>query len=380
MPLLRFVVVSWSIVVFVLPSLNLAFAEEAPQSLITIGIPEKQLIDVMNKKIECIVLARDSGNSRMRNGALACAALLKIGLNEPVKKWLEAAGSNETVTYNTAAGEYVFAVRSYIDYSGDKAYLQVIYPKAVKALEHLRSLSLQNTDAARNYTDDFFALRGLKDGVYLANLMGRKEDAGWIQNEVDDLRKRIYDSITKRNDLDAGSAAIAVSVADELKYMPKELLKNILEKYFSEYSENKAAGQQKTRYEPYSASAFFRMDRRSQGLALLRYLVKDSVMVEACGSSPEANPDYIDAICTMFVYEDNGKLILGEGLPAEWFDQGIEVKDMPTPYGKICYVLKKEGDVIRYFIYGSAKAPNGVRFVLPKELSKCKVEEMKAKQ
>jgi len=86
----------------------------------------------------------------------------------------------------------------------------------------------------------------------------------------------------------------------------------------------------------------------------------------------------VDAVRTMFVYEDDGKLILGAGLAPEWFEKGIEVRDMPTLYGKICYKIVKKGDKIEYFLYGNAKPPKGVRFVLPKELRNCTVEEMKA--
>src|SRR3989338_4626737 len=113
---------------------------------------------------------------------------------------------------------------------------------------------------------------------------------------------------------------------------------------------------------------------------VLYCVISRKIRREGQGYTVQTAPGYIDAVRKAFVYEDAGKLILGQGLAPEWFDQGIEVKDMPTLYGKICYVIKKEGNVIRYFIYGAAKPPKGVKFVLPKELSNCKIEEMKAKQ
>jgi hypothetical protein len=80
----------------------------------------------------------------------------------------------------------------------------------------------------------------------------------------------------------------------------------------------------------------------------------------------------------MFVYEDNGKLVLGAGLDPEWFEKGIEVRDLPTLYGKVCYKIVKKEDKIVYFIYGNAKPPRGFKFVLPKELEGYKIEEMRA--
>ena len=343
----RLILVSLLIAAFNLTSYGVSRA-------VTIDIPERELIDVMNADIEHI-LANKPG-PRIRDGALASAALLRMGINEPVKEWLDAVTFNESAEWG-AQGEYVFAVRNYIDYSGDKAYLQTVYPKVVKVLEVTRGLRRENT--GRSYYDDLFALRGFKDGAYLAGLMGRKQDADWMQKEADDLRKSTCDLINKSG-FDPASAAVAIVESGELRSIPKELLKNT----FDKYSGN----------DPYCANAYFMMDQRDRGLAILRYFSKNST------TPSSAYPGYINAIRTMFVYEDDGKLILGEGLAPEWFERGIEVKDMPTLYGKICYVIKKEGDVIRYFIYGTAKPPNGVKFVLPKEFSGCKIEEMKAKQ
>lgn len=337
---------------------------------VTIDIPERELIDVMNADIEYI-LANKPG-PRIRDGALASAALLRMGINGPVKEWLDAVTFNESAEWG-AQGEYVFAVRNYIDCSGDKAYLQTVYPKVIKVLEVTRGLRRENM--GRSYYNDLFALRGFKDGAYLADLMGRKKDADWMQKEADGLRKSICDSIDKSG-FDPAEAAAAIVESGEMRSIPKGLLKNTYDKYFSEVSKKMVPGQEGALApdDLYCANAYFMMDQRDRGLAILRYFPKNST------TPSSAYPGYINAVRTMFVYEDDGKLILGQGLAPEWFDQGIEVKEMPTLYGKICYVIKKEGDVIRYFIYGTAKPPKGVKFVLPKELSGCKIEEMKAKQ
>lgn len=363
---LRFIFISLLIVTFSFTSHGFALA-------VTIDIPERKLIDVMNADIEYI-LANKPG-WRVRDGALACAALLRIGINEPVKEWLDAQGK----VISEAKGEYVSTVRNYIDYSGDKAYLRKAYPKIVNVLEFERNLSRENT--GRSHCDDFFALRGFQDGAYLANLMGRKKDSDWMQKEADDLRRSIYNSINKRG-FNPASTAVAIVAAGELEHMPKELLNNAFDRYFTEFSKSMVSAPER-KFEPYEiylADVYFRMDQRSRGLTILRYFAKNSVDDIGWNRMAETASGYIGAVRTMFVYEADGKLILGEGLAPEWFDQGIEVKEMPTLYGKICYTIKKEGNVIKYFIYGTAKPPKGVKFVLPKEFSSCKIEEMKAKQ
>ena len=364
MNILRYAFVSLLIAAFNLTSYGVSRA-------VTIDIPERKLIDAMNADIEYI--RSNMPGPQIRDGALACEALLKMGINEPVKEWLDSQTEGKVLAEGGGKGEYVFVLRNYIDYSGDRAYLKTAYPKAVKILGSLRGLR-------RGYLYDFFALRSLKDGAYLAKLMGDKASAGWMQKEAEALRKYIYDSI--KGDLDPDTAAIAVVEAEELEYMPKEIIRNSFDVYFADFAAGmiSAGGRSPGPYEVYSAGAYFRMDQRERGLTVLRYFAENPAGREGRGYTVQTAPGYIDAVRTAFVYEDAGKLILGQGLAPEWFDQGIEVKDMPTLYGKICYVIKKEGNVIRYFIYGTAKPPKGVKFVLPKELSNCKIEEMKAKQ
>lgn len=441
-----------------------------------IDIPETRIVDVMRTNIAYILINKDGpwikpgsrnyNHSWIRDGALTSAAILRMGINDEVKQWLDAVaskvtdngyvpyivfeggnpiglndnGTGEGVEWDSQ-GEFVFAVRNYVDYSGDKGYLPSIYPKVVKALEFTRELRRRNMTeefkkdpkkkpyygvlpksnshegyypAQTSYWDDFFAIRGFKDGIYLAELMKDAESAEWMRKELDDFRKCLYESIrlvverdrldyipgcVEKGDFDATSTAISIVAAGELEYMPKELLKKTFDKYYAEFIKGMVPGKERTftPYEVRSANAFFKMDQRDRGLTMLRYFLKDSVrpfgwnhmaeVVHAKVRAPSYIGDmphtwvgsgYIDAVRTMFVYEDDGKLILGAGLAPEWFEKGIEVRDMPTLYGKICYKIIKKGDKIEYFLYGNAKPPKGVKFVLPKELRDCAIEEMKA--
>ncbi|MFA5164399.1 MAG: discoidin domain-containing protein [Candidatus Omnitrophota bacterium] len=445
-------------------------------SRVYIDIPETRITDVMRTNIAYILINKDGpwikpgsrnyNHSWIRDGALTSAAVLRMGINDEVKQWLDAVaskvmdngyvpyivfeggnpiglndnGTGEGVEWDSQ-GEFVFAVRNYVDYSGDKGYLPSIYPKVVKALEFTRDLRRRNMTeefkkdpkkmpyygvlpksnshegyypAQTSYWDDFFAIRGFKDGIYLAELMNDAESAEWMREELDDFRKCLYESIrlvverdrldyipgcVEKGDFDATSTAIGIVAAGELEYMPKELLKKTFDKYYADFVKGMVPGKERTftPYEVRSANAFFKMDQRDRGLTMLRYFLKDSVrpygwnhmaeVVHAKVRAPSYIGDmphtwvgsgYIDAVRTMFVYEDDGKLILGAGLAPEWFEKGIEVRDMPTLYGKICYKIIKKGDKIEYFLYGNAKPPKGVKFVLPKELRDCVIEEMKA--
>lgn len=439
---------------------------------LTISIPEERLINVMKSNIAYILINEDApwikpgsrnySHSWLRDGALTSVALLRMGMVDKVRDWVDAvtskigedgyvpfiiyeggnipafnaSGTGEGNEYDSQ-GEYVFAVRQYIDYSGDRQYLEKVYPKVVKALQFAQRLRRQNMTpefqndpkkqpyygvlpksnshegyypAMTSYWDDFFVLRGFKDGVYLANLMEKKDDAEWMQKEVEDFRKCIYDSIRKvaerdkinyiagcveKGDFDSTSTAIAIVACGELDYMPKDLLKNTFDRYFQEFSKGMVPGHERsfTPYEVRSANAYVRMGERDRGLTMLRYLTKDSVrpygwnhMAEVVHAKPRTpsyigdmphtwvGSGYIDAVRTMFVYEANDKLVLGAGLDPVWFDKGVTVKDLPTIYGKINYSFKKEGGVIKFSADGKAQPAAGFVIPLPEALKSYKAE------
>lgn len=439
---------------------------------LTISIPEERLIDVMKTNIAYILINEDSpwikpgsrnySSSWLRDGALTSVALLRMGMADKVRDWVDAVtskigddgyvpwiiyeagnvpafnadGSGESNEYDSQ-GQYVFAVRQYIDYSGDRDYLEKVYPKAVKALQFAQGLRRQNMTpefrddpkkqpyygllpksnshegyypAMTSYWDDFFVLRGFKDGVYLANLIGKKDDAEWMQKEADDFRKCIYDSIrmvaerdkinyiagcVEKGDFDPTSTAIAIVACGELDYMPKDLLKNTFDKFFDEFIIGMIPGRERTftPYEVRSANAYVRMGERERGLTMLRYFTKDSVrpygwnhMAEVVHARPRTpsyigdmphtwvGSGYIDAIRTIFAYEVNDKLALGAGLDPAWFDNGVEVRDLPTIYGKVNYSFKKEGDIIEFLADGGAQPPAGFVIPLPEALKGCKAE------
>jgi hypothetical protein len=435
-------------------------------SKFTIDIPEERLINVMKTNIAYVLLnkdgpwikpgARNYNHSWMRDGAMTSVALLRMSYIKEVKSWLDAVtphitadgyvpyiffeGGNpigfnpdktgEGVEYD-AQGEYVFALRQYVDFSGDYDYLEYAYPKAVKALEFSRQLRrermtaeyrndpakqayygiipLSNSHegyypAKHSYWDDFWVLRGFKDGLYLAKLMDDKENAGWIEQEITDFRKDLYasiDKVIKENnidyipgcvelaDFDATSTAIGVMACGEENYLPQPYLDNTFNRYFNDFSRRLRPGGESTftPYEVRSADAFIRMGDRKKALIMLRYFTEDSVrpyawnhmaeVVHAKNRAPSYIGDmphtwvgsgYISAVRTIFVYELEGQLIVAAGVDPKWFEEGIIVKDLPTLYGDISYTIKEKDGTINISLKGDAKPPKGFIIPLPDEL------------
>ncbi|MFH1369434.1 MAG: discoidin domain-containing protein [Elusimicrobiota bacterium] len=236
-----------------------------------IDIPDKRLVDVMKTNIAYILInmdgpwtkpgSRNYNHSWLRDGAMTCVALMQMGLEDEVLRWVEAVsagvddkgmvpfiffegGKAVSFDYNNTSGEnkeydsqgeYLFAVREYYDYTKDKKFLKKFYPKALKAAEFIKDLRRQRmTDEYKNdpakipyygilplsnshegyypaktsYWDDFWCLRGLKDAIYMAKTLGNQSDAEWLQNELLDFRKCVIDSI------------LAVIARDKLNYIP----------------------------------------------------------------------------------------------------------------------------------------------------------------
>ena len=435
-------------------------------SKFTIDIPEERLINVMKTNIAYVLLnkdgpwikpgARNYNHSWMRDGAMTSVALLRMAYIDEVKSWLDAitphvanngyvpfiffegghpVGFNPDKTGEgqeyDAQGEFVFAVRQYVDFSHDYDYLKEAYPKVIKALEFSRELRkermtaeykndpakkayygiipLSNSHegyfpAKHSYWDDFWVLRGFKDGLYLAELMNDQKNAKWLEEEIEDFRKDIYASIKqviKDNDIeyipgcvefgdfDATSTAIAVMACGEENYLPQPYLNNTFDKYFNDFSRRLKPGGEATftPYEVRSADAFIRMGDRNRALIMLRYFTEDSVrpyawnhmaeVVHAKNRAPSYIGDmphtwvgtgYISAVRTIFAYELEGKLILAAGVDPAWFGEGVFVKDLPTLYGNISYSITEKDNIITIKLKGAAKPPKGFIIPLPNEL------------
>ncbi|MBM3254285.1 MAG: hypothetical protein FJZ16_08540 [Candidatus Omnitrophica bacterium] len=436
-----------------------------------IDIPEKRLIDVVKSNIAYILINKDGpwikpgprnyNHSWLRDGALTSAALLRMGFKDEVRQWLDAVSSRVAdngyvpfIIYNEgnaakfnssgtgegneydSQGEYVFTVRQYVDYTKDKEYLRLLYPKVIKALQFAKELRRQRMSpeyqsnsnkkpyygilpqsnshegyypAMHSYWDDFWVLKGFKDGIYLARLMGEKQDTEWLEKEADDFKKCLYESIkavinrdrinyipgcVEKGDFDATSTAIAITACDEKDSLPQPYLKNTFDRYFMEFEKRLRPGGEVifTPYEVRSANAFIRMNEKERALTMLRYFVKDSVrpfswnhMAEVVHAKPRmpsyigdmphtwVGSGYIDAVRTAFVYEADDKLILCAGIDVAWLDKGISIKNLPTAYGSINYTFRKNREKIEFSAYGKANPARGFVLVLPEDLVKYKI-------
>lgn len=431
-----------------------------------IEIPEPALIEVLKSNLGYILINRDGpwfkpgprnyNHAWMRDGVLTAVATLRCGITDMTREFIETytryiredgwvpwmiLETGHPVAFNAdpnsgegheydSQGQYPFIVRQYFDYTGDEKWVRKYYPHVLSALRygaHLRQRRMTDeyrTDPAKtpyygllphsnshegyypakhSYWDDFWLLRGLKDGIYLAERLGHDEDVAWLKKEEADFRKALYTSIrtvaeragidiiagcVELADADPTSTTMAIMVADEWKNLPQPLASNTFEFYWNELSARMKPGGAKiyTPYEVRNADVFVRIGWRDRALAALRYFLNDAVrprawnhMAEVVHVHPRApayigdmphtwvGADYVNAVRSLFVYEDNDRLVVGAGIDAAWLDKGVVVENLPTQFGPVSYrMIRREGE-LDITIHSEASPPNGI-FLAPPPL------------
>lgn len=439
----------------------------------TIDIPEKRLIDVMKSNFGYVLINRDApwfkpgsrnyNHAWTRDGALTGMAMLRMGQPELAKKYIEAYSpfvadsgwaphmileEGKPVTFNSnpnsgegqeydSQGEYVFIVRQYFDYTDDEALLRAVYPKVAKALRFAKELRQRRmTDEYKNnpakqdyygilpesnshegyypakhsYWDDFWVLKGFKDGAYLAQKLGETNDVVWMQAEEKDFRKCLYESITrvmKRGglnvipgcvelaDTDPTSTSVAIMACDETDQLPEPYGTNTFNLYWDSFSPRLTPGGEQTftPYECRNADVFFRLGQRDRGLTVLRYFTSDSTrpygwnhlaeVVHAKVRAPSyigdmphtwVGSDYINAVRSIFAYEQRDSLVLAAGIDPKWLEQGVRVKNLPTQFGVVNYEMKRQDAGVIISVDGKAVPPGGFVIPLPESLAGMSVE------
>src|SRR4029453_1508871 len=176
--------------------------------------------------------------SWIRDGAMISAVLLEMGFPQEVRDFIrwysgyqDASGKIPCCVDRPGAtplaehdsnGEFLYAIAEYYRYTRDIGFVNELWPNARQAVDYLATLRNERlTDAYKtaskrafygllpesashegylahpvhSYWDDFFALRGLKDAVALADAVGEDREARRIASLRDDLQRDLHASI-----------------------------------------------------------------------------------------------------------------------------------------------------------------------------------------
>lgn len=313
---------------------------------IALALPDS-LRDVENavKAQVCYMLVtRDGGalkpgtraydRSWIRDGAMEATALLRLGLREPAREFVEwfatklfdngkvpccvdARGPDPTPE-NDSGGQFIYAVAEYVRATGDRAFAASLWPAASHAAAYLDSLrQLRRTPdyemAERNefygllpesishegysakpmhsYWDDLWALRGFTDIVYLAGVCGHADDVARWQAVRDEFARELSASIAvtmqkhridyipgcaELGDFDATSTTIALDPVEAGDVLPRAALERTFEKYWAFFTARRDGRAKWDAYTPYEMrciGALALLGHRDRADAALRYFM-----------------------------------------------------------------------------------------------------------
>jgi hypothetical protein len=384
---------------------------------------------------------RSYARAWIRDGALISSALLRAGHQAEVRDFLawfapyqfpsgkvpccvDARGA-DPVPENDSHGEFIFLAAEYWRYTGDTALVERIWPHVEKAVAYIDELRRQRrTDEYRqagkfkffgllpesishegysahpvhSYWDDFFALKGLKDAVDLANGLGKVDEAARWAASRDEFRMDLYASLNRviagagidfvpgsadLADFDATSTTIALSPGGELANLPHPVLEHTFERYWKEFEKRRTGTDWKdyTPYELRTVGAFVRLGWADRAQQLLDFFLKDrrppswnqwpevvyrDLRVPGfLGDLPHTwvGSDYVRSFLDLLSYERDSDhaLVLAAGVPDSWIASpgGVAVRHLPTPWGFLDYSLTREGESVRLRVERGMKLPPG---------------------
>ncbi|MEO6075251.1 MAG: coagulation factor 5/8 type domain-containing protein, partial [Dokdonella sp.] len=316
---------------------------------------------------------------------------------------------SDPVPENDSHGELMFLAGEVYRYTKDAALAEAMWPhvnKAARYMDELRASTRTPANAnterygllpptishegysakpAFSFWDDFWGLTGYKSALLLAQALGKDDDAKRLAVSRDQFRADIIASIKASaathhidfipgaadlGDFDATSTTIALSPGGEKNNLPNDLLINTFERYWIEFTQRRDGTREWKDYTPYewrNVAAFIRLGWRGRAHEAIDYFFKDRRPLawnqwaevvgrdyrepRFIGDMPHGwvASDFIRSALDLFAYErqSDQSLVLAAGIPAAWLDDvGISIRDLRTPYGKLSYAMKRDGDRI----------------------------------
>jgi hypothetical protein len=407
--------------------------------------------DTLRSALAQILLSRDGpalqpgtrsyARAWVRDGAMMVAGLLRLGEVQAANEFVDwyqtklfdsgkvpccvDARGADPVPENDSHGQFIYAVAELWRFTRDRDALHRRWPAVDRATRYMEALrQSERTEANRapgreaffglmpasishegysekpmhSYWDDFWALRGYKDAVLLAQMAGyiatARTFADWRDEFSTELAASLRAAVAKHRigfvpgaaelgDFDPTSTTVALNPAQAEALLPPGLLQAGFERYWQESMQRASGAREWKDYTPYelrSVGALVRLQQPERAHAMLRFFFADQrpagwnqwaeVVMRGyrepkfLGDMPHAwvASDAIRSLLDLFVHDadDGNTLVLAAGLPEEWLAEGVAVQAMPTPNGLLSYRLKRTGaGGLQVDIDGGLRLPQG---------------------
>jgi len=307
-------------------------------------------------------------------------------------------------------GQFIHIIAEYLRYGGERSVAERLWPVALRTIDCLvRLRETRMTEAYRtghppyrygllpesashegylahpvhSYWDDFWALRGLRDAVWLAIELGDEERLESLRALRDSftetlgaslsglIRDRALDFVpgsVEWADYDPSATANGLTLLEELPGVPPDLLGNVHARYMERLRarrDGRVAWDNYSAYEIRIVGGLLLLGCRDEALEALRFFLSDRRPV-AWNQWPEISwhdlrspghlgdvphtwiaAEFVTAARSMFISERHrdGSLVIGAGLPLEWWQgpEGIVLRDWPVEQGRFNCSLRMDG-------------------------------------
>jgi hypothetical protein len=282
--------------------------------------------------------SRSYERSWIRDGALTSSALLKSGIVQEVKDFIDWYAEHQykngkvpcvvdsrgpdPVPENDSHGEFIYLLREYFNFTQDTAFLRAKNENVLKAVDYIQSLIAERStdhyrygnDSVRahyglvpesishegysakpmhSYWDDFFTMKGLKDAVEIQKILGETENYEKIKEMRDTFRENLYHSLqlamrlknidyvpgcVELGDFDATSTTIALTPCNELNNLPKPQVYHTFDKYFEFFVNRRDGKLDWINYTPYEnrlIGSFIILDQPERAHELIEFFLDD---------------------------------------------------------------------------------------------------------
>ncbi len=416
---------------------------------VRIEIPDKKIVNSVKSNLAYILInaddpalhpgSRNYERSWIRDGALISNSLLYFGFYDKVKNYLEwysnyqyesgkipcvvDARGPDPVPEHDSNGEFIYTLFQYFKFTHDTTFLRKKFDQVKKAVDYLAQLmSQRKTDEFKtqeklayyglltesishegysskpmhSYWDNFWALRGLKDAVNIAKVLGKEKYVNDFIGLKEEFEQNLYKSLSltvkekkidyipgcvELGDFDPTSTAIAIyptfTFEDVNNFKAETLLvylHNTFKKYHEFFKRRKALNDWKN-YTPYEirlCGAFIHLGEKEIAHEMLNFFFEHqrpcnwNMWAEVVwnlkdepgfiGDMPHSwvGAEFINSIRQMFLYENDSLAMIGAGIKEEWLlKDKLSVENLETYFGRISLSFELNGKTLKVKITSS---------------------------